>query len=74
MSPPTNNRRSGKYKRRYIIQCSRRVSEITFPRYMYVRSQNIGKPNNLKVLERKNNKNNTKTTKVINSLKVYCST
>jgi len=31
-------------------QCTRRVSEITFIRYMYTYSQTIGKPTNLKDL------------------------
>ena len=37
-------------KNRYMIQCTRRVSGITFIRYMYTYRQAIGKPTNLKDL------------------------
>ena len=39
-----------KYKRRCLVYCAGRVSGIFFMRYAH--SQNIGKPNNLKVFGR----------------------
>jgi hypothetical protein len=35
------------YKRRYTIQCARRISGITF--IIYMQSLKIGKPNHLKI-------------------------
>jgi hypothetical protein len=46
-------------KNRYMIQCTRRVSGITFIRYMYTYRQAIGKPTNLKDLAASKSKDET---------------